>query len=92
MWLNEHYCTFPIDSGNQTNRNFPSIEINVRFFVMYFPFFSNVIRQTAILSIMFVGLQVEQNADEEKIIPHFALAVTRLLHIFIVIRVANSLL
>jgi len=46
----------------------------------------------AILSIMFVGLQVEQNADEEKIIPHFALAVTRLLHIFIVIRVANSLL
>ena len=39
MRLNEHYRTFPIDSGNQTNRNVPSVEINVRFFVIYFPFF-----------------------------------------------------
>ena len=40
MQLNEHYRTFPIDSGNRTNRNVPSTEINVRFFVIYFSFFS----------------------------------------------------
>ena len=32
MRLNEHYCTFPIDSGNQTDKNVPSVERNVRFF------------------------------------------------------------
>ena len=41
MRLNECYDhTLLIDSGNQTNRNAPSsVEINVRFFVIYFPFF-----------------------------------------------------
>ena len=34
MRLNEHYCTFPIDSGNQTDKSVPSVEINVRFFVI----------------------------------------------------------
>lgn len=37
MWSNKHYCTFLIDLGNQTKLNVPSVEINVRFFAVYFP-------------------------------------------------------
>ena len=41
MQSKEHYCTFPIDSGNQANRNAPPVEINIRFFVIiYTPVFS----------------------------------------------------
>jgi len=39
MQLNEHYCTFPIDSGSQISRIVPFFEISVGFFVIYFPFF-----------------------------------------------------
>ena len=37
MRSNKHLRTLPIDSGNQTKWNVLSVEINVRFFVIYFP-------------------------------------------------------
>ena len=37
MWSNKHLRTLPIDSGNQTKWNILSVQINVRFFVIYFP-------------------------------------------------------
>ena len=67
MWSNESHCTFPINSGNQTNTNTPSVEINKgSFFVIYFLFLFPALNDTdALLSIMFVTRQVEQNAKEE---------------------------
>ena len=66
MRSNEHYCTFPADSGNQTNRNVPSIEINLRSSVIHFSFsFRRQLTQTALLRIMFAGCQLEQNAKEK---------------------------
>jgi len=53
MKSNESYHTFPIDSGNQTNRNVPSVEINVRFCPEQH------------VKILFVGCQVQQNVEEE---------------------------
>lgn len=38
---NKHYCIFPINLHNQTNRNVPFIKINVRFFACTFHYCSN---------------------------------------------------
>lgn len=59
MQSNVHYTTFPIDSDNQTNRNVPSVkikEINLLHWTT----------QTAHLSIMFAGCQIQHNAQEEE--------------------------
>ena len=58
------YFEFPIDSGNKISRNAPPVEIIVRFFVIYFPF---LLQLRLMLSIMFMGRQVKQNANEQRL-------------------------
>lgn len=61
---NKHYCIFPINFHNQTNRNVPFIKINVRFFACTFHYtdilYTPLTQTLTPLSSTFFGCQIKE--------------------------------